>query len=62
MPPICIKLYTHLTKYRFYETYVDQPFLVEDVLFREPYNTYSNIQNGYGHVTASSVNELVIYP
>jgi hypothetical protein len=60
---LSIKLYTlSYEEYRFYETYVDQPFLVEDALFREPYNTYSNIQNGYGHVTASSVNELVIYP
>ena len=60
---ISIKLHSlSYEQYRFYETYVDQPFLVEDVLFREPYNTYSNIQNGYGIVTASSFNELVIYP
>lgn len=60
---ISIKLHSlSYEQYRFYETYVDQPLVVEDALFREPYNTYSNIQNGYGIVTASSVNELVIYP
>lgn len=60
---LSIKLYSlSYEQYRFYETYVDQPLVVEDALFREPYNTYSNIQNGYGQVTASSVNELVIYP
>lgn len=48
--------------YLFWETYVDQPVDVEDAIFREPYNTYSNVQNGYGIVSTSSVSTLTIQP